>query len=307
MYHTPVMLREVVERLVTSRGGTYLDCTLGGGGHSRAILAELDANGRLVALDWDEDAHTLGTSDLEEDPRVIRLRLNFARLDELPSAMRRDGFHGILLDLGMASHHVDSDRGFAFSSNGPLDMRMDRRRSVSATELLKTLSESELGRVLRDYGEVRPWRRLAAAIRGRVEREGLETTGELREVVEGLVGRSGSYKILSQTFMGLRIAVNEELENLERGLELAVGLLRPSGTLAVITYNSLEDRIVKHRFRRWSGETGTPRHLPLPPEAVRPVLRLMARRGITPGVAERAVNPRSRSARLRLAVRTEEF
>lgn len=308
MYHEPVMLSEVLDCLVASPGGLYLDGTLGGGGHAAALLERLGPDGRLVALDWDDEAHELGgAARLAGDPRVSVHRLNFADMDTLPEDLLRQGFEGILMDLGLSSRHVDAAaRGFSFRQDGPLDMRMDRRSGASAADLLREVGEARLGGWLREFGETRSWRRIAAAIVRARAVAPIETTGRLSEVVEGEIGARGSYKTLSQVFQALRIVVNGELENLDRGLDAALGLLKPGGTLAVITYHSLEDRMVKRRFRHWAGEDApaTNRHLPAaaaPPRLV----DLPHRGGLTPAADELERNPRSRSARLRLARKRE--
>jgi 16S rRNA (cytosine1402-N4)-methyltransferase len=319
MYHEPVLAREVMERLVTSPGGLYLDCTMGGGGHSRAILDRLDESGRLLALDWDEDAHAhvraqagaesnqMGEHQvLGRDSRVTLLRHSFGELDRLPAPWQDLRFTGILMDLGLSSHQIDTPaRGFSYRFDGPLDMRMDRRRPRDAGHLLDEVDEAALGRLLRDLGEVREWRRLAPLMLAARRQGGLASTGQLRDLVEGKLGRRGSYDLLSRIFQALRMAVNDEHEALEQGLDEAFRRLAAGGRLAVITYHSLEDRLVKTRFRRWSGEAERPgsRHLPvaLPPR----LGRLLERRGVVPGPDEAARNPRSRSARLRVIERME--
>lgn len=304
MYHDPVMLPEVLDHLVASPAGLYLDGTLGGGGHAAGLLERLSPEGRLVALDWDDEAHELGgAARLAGDPRLSVFRLNFAEMDALPADLVRRGFEGILMDLGLSSRHVDAAaRGFSFRQDGPLDMRMDRRRPGTAADLLAEADEVELGVWLRELGEVRAWRKVAAAIvRARAEAP-VDTTARLSQAVEGAIGVHGSYKTLSQVFQALRIVVNGELSNLDRGLDAALRLLGPGGTLAVITYHSLEDRMVKRRFRAWAGEDApaTSRHLPAAAEPER-LVDLPHRGGLTPSAEELERNPRSRSARLRLA------
>lgn len=309
MYHEPVLAREVVDRLVTFPGGLYLDGTLGGGGHSRAILERLDADGRLLALDWDEDAHANQEGEravLGRDSRVSLLRLGFGDLDRLPAPWDTCRFQGVLLDLGLSSHQVDTpDRGFAYLHDGPLDMRMDRRLERSAADLLAELDERELADLFFRYGELPEARKLARLLVQARAEGALDTTGRLRQVVEGRFGTRGSFSLLSRLFQALRIAVNDELGQLERGLEGAFQRLAPGGRLAVITYHSLEDRRVKASFRLWAGEDDRPRsrHLPVRELPVR--ARLLERRGLVPGAEECARNPRSRSARLRVLERVE--
>lgn len=309
MYHEPVLAREVVERLVTSPGGLYLDGTLGGGGHSRAILDELDEMGRLLALDWDEDAHANQEGEravLGRDSRVTMLRMGFGELDRLPAPWDACRFQGVLLDLGLSSHQIDTaERGFAYLHDGPLDMRMDRRLERNAADLLAELDERELAELFFRLGEMPEARRVARLLVEARAQAPVDTTGRLRRVVEARLGTRGSFALLSKLFQALRMAVNDELGQLERGLDAAFERLAPGGRLAVITYHSLEDRRVKSRFRGWAGVDDQPRsrHLPATPPPVRG--NLLERRGLTPSADECARNPRSRSARLRLIERTE--
>lgn len=307
MYHDPVLAREVADRLVTSPGGLYLDCTLGGGGHSRLILESLDATGRLLALDWDEDAHAhqQGVDQvLSRDARVTLLRQSFGDLDRLPAPWAEARFHGILMDLGLSSHQIDTaSRGFSYLNDGPLDMRMDRRKGLGAGELIEQLDEAALGRLLRVHGEVAPWRRLAPLMKQARAQGRLETTGQMRELVEQALGTKGSYALLSRIFQAFRIVVNGELEALEKGLEEAFQRLAVGGRLAVITYHSLEDRHVKSRFRDWSGEGGEAGNRYLPAARTPRLARQLERRGLVPTDAEMERNPRSRSARLRVLER----
>lgn len=309
MYHEPVMAREVVDRLVTSPGGLYLDGTLGGGGHSRAILERLDGNGRLLALDWDGDAHLNQEGErgvLARDGRATLVRMGFGELDRLPAPWDAARFTGILLDLGLSSHQVDTPaRGFAYLHDGPLDMRMDNRRTRTAADLLAELDERELADLFRRLGELPEARRLAHLLVEARATAPLDSTGRLRRVVEERMGTRGSFALLSRLFQALRMAVNDELGQLERGLEESFARLASGGRLAVITYHSLEDREVKTRYRRWAGEDEAPRSRHLPARDLPVRARLLDRRGVTPTEEELARNPRSRSARLRVLERTE--
>ncbi len=307
MYHDPVLAREVADRLVTSPGGLYLDCTMGGGGHSRLILESLDATGRLLALDWDEDAHThqQGVDQvLCQDARVALLRQSFGDLDRLPAPWAEARFHGVLMDLGLSSHQIDTPgRGFSYLQEGPLDMRMDRRKGVGAGELIDQMDEAALGRLLRDQGEVASWRRMAHLLKQARAAGRLDGTAQVRQVVEDAFGTKGSYALLSRVFQALRIAVNGELEALEKGLDEAFRRLLPGGRLAVITYHSLEDRHVKARFRDWCGEGGQAGTRHVPAMRTPRVAHVLERRGVVPTAEEIARNPRSRSARLRVLER----
>lgn len=306
MYHEPVLLKEVLGLLAPSPGGLYLDCTLGGGGHSRSLLAELDETGRVIGLDRDEDAlqHVL-QQEWSGDARFQALRTPFSELDAvLPPELH---FDGVLMDLGVSSHQIDrAARGFSFMQPGPLDMRMDRRATLDASTFLTTTDEAELGRVLRDFGELRNWRRVAALLVRMRRQEPLLRTEQLVAGLEAELGSHNSYKWLSQVFQAIRIAVNGELDELDAGLRQAFDRLRPGGRLAVISYHSLEDRHCKNRFREWCGRVPDyrPRHLPVREQVS--VALPVTRKAVRSGEAELARNPRSRSARLRVIEKRQE-
>lgn len=301
------MLGECLGQLDITPGGTYLDCTMGGGGHSRAILERLGDTGRLLCLDQDEDAIREAGAALALDPRVTVVRLNFGDLDLLPPDLRVLRFDGILMDLGVSSHMFDVDtRGFSFMADGPLDMRMDRRQPMTAATLLAGSERGELIRMLRTLGEVQPAVRIADALLKARGSAPVDSTLALRRVVESVVGVHNSFKVLSQVFQALRMAVNGELERLEQGLDECLARLRPGGRLAVVSYHSLEDRLVKQRYRDWERDCVCPPELPLCVCDHRRRVRLVERGGMVPTAAEIADNPRARSARLRVAVKLTE-
>jgi 16S rRNA (cytosine1402-N4)-methyltransferase len=306
-YHRPVLLGECLGHLDITPDGTYLDCTMGGGGHSRAILERLGDTGRLLCLDQDEDAIREAGNTLALDPRVTVVRLNFGDLDLLPPDLRVLKFDGILMDLGVSSHMFDVDtRGFSFMADGPLDMRMDRRQPVTAATLLAGSERGELIRLLRTLGEVQPAGRIADALLKARGSAPVDSTLALRRVVESVVGVHNSFKVLSQVFQALRMAVNGELERLEQGLDECLARLRPGGRLAVVSYHSLEDRLVKQRYRDWERDCVCPPGIPLCVCDHRRRVRLVERGGVVPTAAEIADNPRARSARLRVAVKLTE-
>ncbi len=294
-YHLPVMLNECIEGLDIRPDGTYVDATFGGGGHSRAILSQLGPEGRLIAFDQDEDA----LANALDDPRFTLLNENFRYMK---SFLRLNGVrsvNGILADLGVSSHQFDvAERGFSTRLEGELDLRMDRRQELTAKELVNTADEAELARILRLYGELPNAAQMARAIcRARLERE-IVTTFDLRDAVSRHLPRGAENKYLAMLFQALRIEVNGELEALKALLQQAVELLEPEGRLVVMSYHSLEDRLVKNFFRAGNFEGEVEKDFygnPIVP------LVLVTRKVITPGQEELQSNPRSRSARLRVA------
>ncbi|HUW66091.1 MAG TPA: 16S rRNA (cytosine(1402)-N(4))-methyltransferase RsmH [Spirochaetia bacterium] len=304
MYHVPVMLEEVLSSLAVTPDGIYLDCTLGGGGHARAVLDSLGPGGRLVGLDRDADA-LAAAGVLASDPRVSLAASSFDRLGQVLRGLGIETVNGILFDLGVSSHQLDEpERGFSYHADGPLDMRMDQGGDLTAAGLLATASEKELARILWTYGEERYGRRIAAGVVRARAREPVVTTGRLVEVIRGAlpagVGRVGPHPA-RRTFQALRIAVNDELGYLQRGLAAAVEALAPGGRVVVISYHSLEDRIVKQYFVDLARSCVCPPGLPVCRCDHRPVVRLVAKKPLTPGPGEVEANPRSRSAKLRAA------
>jgi 16S rRNA (cytosine1402-N4)-methyltransferase len=300
-YHVPVLLEESLTHLRVLPGGTYVDATLGGGGHARAVAEQLEAGGRLLAVDQDPEALAAGEALVESFPgRVELVAGNFGDLAELLAGRGVGRVDGVLADLGVSSRQLDAgERGFSFLRDGPLDMRMDPRRGVTAAEWLEDAAQAELIRVLREYGEEPRARRVARALLAARELRPLRTTGELAAVVEKALGRRGAKHPATRTFQALRIAVNRELEMLERLLSALPGVLKPGGRAVLIAYHSLEDRRIKQTFRSWEPHC---RCLPRDPVCTCGTpgfARVLTRRAVKPGAVEEEANPRARSARLR--------
>jgi 16S rRNA (cytosine1402-N4)-methyltransferase len=304
--HHTVLLHEAIDALVTSPSGTYVDATFGRGGHSRLLLQRLAGDARVVALDRDPQAVAAahaGASRID-DPRFSIHHANFTALSQVLGAMAIDAVDGLLLDLGVSSPQIDDPaRGFSFRFDGPLDMRMDPTCGESAADFLARADERAISEVIREYGEERFAVQIAKALVARRESgHAVRTTLELSQLVARAVRtREAGQDPATRTFQALRIFVNAELEALEQALSASLALLKPQGRLAVIAFHSLEDRIVKTFIARES-KTEFDRRAPF--AAPRPV-RLHALARIKPSAAEVAANPRSRSAILRVAERTE--
>ena len=308
--HVPVMLDEVVEAAAPRPGGCYVDCTFGRGGHTRAVLDRIGPAGRVLAMDRDPQAVTAARELARSDPRIS---VHHARFSGIGDIVRTAGLAGrvdaVLMDLGVSSPQLDEpERGFSFLNDGPLDMRMEPGVGISAAEWLASASEREIGRVLREFGEARAARRIARAVVAERNRgTAIATTRQLAAIVARTV-RGGGVRArmhpATRTFQAIRVHVNDELGELRRGLAATPDLLAPGGRIVVLSFHSLEDRIVK-RFMRGDGETSVlPRRLPIagvsrPAGAMTPLMS--ARR---PCESEVAANPRARSAVLRVAERS---
>lgn len=306
--HTPVLLAEILAALQPHAQGRYLDGTFGGGGHTAALLAASAPAGRLLALDVDPEAIARGAALTEQvGDRLQLCQANFADLADVAAAAGFLPLDGILLDLGVSSFQLDQpQRGFSFQTDGPLDMRMDPDHGQPASQLVNELPEAELATVIYTYGEERASRRIARAITAARQRSPLRTTAELARLIGTVVGRSGDIHPATRTFQALRIAVNNELGSLEQALVGAIESLAPGGRLAVISFHSLEDRIVKQIFRREATDCLCPPSVMICQCQHRARLRVITRHPLTPTDTERHDNPRSRSAKLRVVERLAE-
>ncbi len=294
-YHLPVMLNECIESLNIRPDGTYVDVTFGGGGHSRAIMERLGPEGRLVGFDQDADA----LANAIDDPRFVLIHENFRYMKSFLRLQGVRSVDGILADLGVSSHQFDvADRGFSTRLDGELDLRMDRRQELTAKDLVNNADEQELTRLLRLYGELPNAFQMAKAIcRARAEKA-IETTFDLREAVSRHLPRGMENKYLAMLFQALRIEVNGELEALQAMLQQAVEILKPEGRLVVMSYHSLEDRLVKNFFKTGNFEGKLEKDFygnPIVP------LQLVTRKAVTASEEELQQNNRARSAKLRVA------
>ena len=295
-YHVPVLLHESVDALVGRRDGIYVDATFGGGGHSREILTRLTPEGHLYAFDQDADAERNVPAGEE---RLTFVRSNFRFLDNWMRYYDVDKLDGLLADLGVSSHHFDDEhRGFSFRFDAPLDMRMNGRGGATAADVVNSYDEERLAGLFRLYGEMKQARRAAAAIVKARSAQPLTTVGRLLDVLTPLMPRDREKKELAKAFQALRIEVNHEMDALHDLLEAAIRRLRPGGRLVVLTYHSLEDRLVKNYMRAGNAEGRVEQDFygnRLAP------LRPVNTKVIVPSAAEQEENPRSRSAKLRIA------
>lgn len=299
-YHIPVLLNECIEALDIKPGGVYLDLTYGGGGHSKEILSHLDKNGRLFGFDQDLDA----MNGAIKDKRFTFVRSNFRFIENWMAYYGIEKVDGILADLGVSSHHLDEgERGFSFRFDAKLDMRMNQRAHLTAQRIIEEYSEEQLADVFYLYGELKNSHKLASTLIKARGKQSIQTTGQLAEVLKPLLGFDRERKDLARVFQALRIEVNGEMKALKQMLYGTTHLLKPNGRLVILTYHSLEDRMVKNMVRSGNpkgkitsdifGRTQTP-------------LKAVNRNVIIPTAEEQARNPRSRSAKLRIAVKNEE-
>jgi len=310
-YHQPVLLDACLDALQIRSDGVYVDCTFGGGGHSRAILGRLGPKGRLFGIDQDPDALNrarLGSPEygaaLTEDPRFTLIDGNFSQMERFLQWQGVSSVHGILADLGVSSHQLDEEqRGFAFRhESSPLDMRMDHRSGVTAEEWLKTTEQSEMAEVFYRYGEIRQARSLALDLVKARSEGGIKTTGQLKALAMKYVGQEKPSRFVAKVFQAIRIHLNRELDSLCAMLEQSARLLAEGGRLVVMSYHSLEDRLVKNYINHGSLEGQARKDLYGHP--LRPFDPIRGR-FVTADVEESAQNPRSRSARLRVGVRND--
>ena len=299
-HHLPVLLKECMAQLNLRDGCDYLDCTLGGGGHSSQILAGIQG-GSLTGIDRDADAIAAATGRIT-NPRFQALRGNFHDAQALTGGRK---FDGILADLGVSSHQLDvRERGFSYHDDAPLDMRMNAEDPVTAAQIVNERSEDELNRIFRDYGEEKWARQIARVICDRRRQAPIVTTSQLVAVIDAAIPKKFREKDGShparRVFQALRIAVNDELDPLADSIRMLADMLKPQGRLCVITFHSLEDRIVKNTFRELANPCTCPPEMPVCVCGKKPTVKLITRKPITASAEELAENPRSRSASLRV-------
>lgn len=307
-FHKPVMLKETVDSLDCKPGGIYLDGTIGGGGHAYHILQKTAPDGILIGIDADDDALTTSERILGLFAnRKILVKGNFADIGKILDGLNIKKVDGILFDLGVSSHQLETaERGFSFSLDAPLDMRMDRRQKLSAYDLINTLSDKKLERIIKKYGEEIMAGRVVRAISEKRKIAPIKTTKELAAIiVEALppqLKRKRTHPA-TKTFQALRIAVNDELSNLYRAINDGIDALKKGGRFSIISFHSLEDRIVKNLFRSWEKGCICPPDFPVCTCKRKPKLKVLTRKPVIPSNAEINANPRARSARLRTTMR----
>lgn len=300
--HLPVMPNECINGLSISPNGIYVDGTLGGGGHSSLILKALSSKGKLIGIDRDEDALNAASSRLLSS-NFTAVRGNFHNIPDILNNLNIAAVDGILLDLGVSSFQLDTgERGFSYRFDGPLDMRMDNRTELTAHTIVNTYSEKEIADILFNYGEERRSRRLAKAI---IESRPINSTLELVGIIERTSPRrkKGETHPAARSFMALRIAVNNELDPLEDAIEKATKCLKPTGRIAIMTFHSLEDRIVKNAFTKLTAPCNCPRDIPYCVCKSTPIIKKITKKPMLPSKEELAENSRAHSAKLRVAER----
>ncbi len=309
--HVPVMVKEVIDYLNCSSGKAYVDGTLGGGGHARAILDAIGAEGCLVGIDRDPDAIAYaGKSFHRYKPNVQIFHDNYTNLPQILSRLHITGVDGILLDLGLSLYQLEgSGRGFSFMREEPLDMRMNPEQGRTAEAIVNRLSEKELADIIGRYGEESWAFRIAKSIVAARRQQAIRSSLQLAEVVKKAIParhRRGRIHPATRTFQAIRIAVNQELEALERFLDEAVNFLNPGGRLCILSFHSLEDRIVKERFKALARGCNCPPHFPMCVCGKTPQVSILTKKPVRPGQAEVQANPKARSARLRAAERLSD-
>lgn len=308
--HKSILLNECMEGLSIKPDGVYVDGTLGGGGHSFHILERLNEKGRLIGIDQDEDAIEAATKRLAQfEKQVTIVRDNYEHFQAILSALSIPEVDGILLDLGVSSYQFDeADRGFSYRFDAPLDMRMDNRQDFTAKDLVNDYSETELYHIIRDYGEDKFAKNIAKHIVMERAKKPIETTGELAEIVSHAIPmkiRVAGGHPAKRTFQAIRIALNRELDVLKDSLDGMMRSLKPGGRLCIITFHSLEDRIVKQCFKTAEDPCICPKDFPVCSCGRKSLGRVITRKAILPGKSEQEENPRSKSAKLRIFERGE--
>ncbi len=302
--HVPVLLNETIDLLITDKSGCYFDATLGFGGHTEAILQELDSKGKLVATDVDDNAFNYCKEKFKDDKRVSLYKFNFSMVDVIAKIESIAGYDGIFADLGVSSFQLDNPKsGFTFRKETLLDLRMDKSKKRTAADVVNELDESELSMIFRDFGEEKNHKKIARAIVNKRQTKRIKTTTDLKEIISEFTPINFLTKTLSRVFQALRIYVNDELNVLREFLERSVEVLKPGGRLVLISYHSLEDRIIKDFFKSESTTNLSLKEDPYGFQKKSARLKILTKKPIVPGNEEIALNRRARSAKLRAAER----
>lgn len=305
--HVSVLLNEAIEGLNIKEDGVYVDCTLGGAGHSSEILKRLSPKGRLIGIDQDNDALRAAKEKLKNYSNVIFVHDNFTNIEDILNDLNIDGVDGVLADLGVSSYQLDEgERGFSYMQDAPLDMRMNRESNFSAYDVINSYSEEDIYKVIRDYGEEKFAGRIARFIVDRRKDKPVSTTLELVDIIKAAIPakarREGPHPA-KRTFQAIRIEVNKELEILNKAVEGAVNKLNNKGRVAIITFHSLEDRIIKNKFKELEDPCTCPKEFPICVCGKTAKIKIITKKPIEPSEEEIEDNPRSRSAKLRVAER----
>lgn len=301
-HHVPVLLNESIENLITNNAGFYFEGTIGFGGHTQSILSHLDANAKYIGTDKDVVAYEFCKNKFKDDSRVKLYNASFTSIKDISKIEFIEKFDGVFVDLGVSSFQLDNkEAGFTFREDAPLDLRMDKSQGKPASFYLNVMDEKELMDIFFKYGEEKNSRKIARVICDYRSQTKIKSTGELKKIIEGITPERFLNKTLSRIFQALRIFVNDELGELEAFLEKAVLLLKKNGRLAVITFHSLEDRIVKNFFKEKTKTCVCPPEYPVCVCNTNPELKIISRKPIVPGNDEIRANKRARSAKLRVA------
>ena len=303
IYHKPALKEKVIECLITDRSGTYVDATLGTGGHAEAVLEELNEGGKLLGIDRDSDSLRISKERLRRfGKKVDFFNQSYSHLPEILKSQNLEKISGVLFDLGLSSYQLENpERGFSYSIYGPLDMRFDQSEGTKALDVVNEYTAEELTRIFKEYGEERFSKKIAQAIVQNRRIKKIETTKELKDIVKSILKTKGDIKTLSRIFQALRIEVNDELSELKNGLDAGIEALAPGGRVCVISYHSVEDRIVKSRFFELAKGCSCPPDFPVCTCGGKKVLKILTRKPVIPDEKEIEENPRARSAKLRVA------
>ncbi|HVP37404.1 MAG TPA: 16S rRNA (cytosine(1402)-N(4))-methyltransferase RsmH [Terriglobales bacterium] len=307
IYHKPVLKEKVIEYLIIDKSGTYVDATVGTGGHAASILEQLNEGGKLLGTDKDNESIKIAEERLRRfEKKVEFFNQSYSHLPEILKSQNVEKIRGVLFDLGLSSYQLDTpERGFSYSDNGPLDMRFDQQNGKTAFKVINNYTAEELTRVFKEYGEERFSKKIAQAIIQNRKFKKIESTKELKDIVKSIIKTKIDMKTLSRVFQALRIEVNNELSELKKGLDAGVEALVPGGRVCVISYHSLEDRIVKNRFSELAKGCTCPPDFPVCTCGGKKILKVLTRKPVIPDQEEIEENPRARSAKMRVAEKIE--